>query len=601
VVYLDIPANASCSRFFLSLSVTHRASTTIAAGYLNSTFPFHTEPEFEISAGFVDGMGGIMAAAFAPLVTNDQRDQWEAYAVEHQGWIQQSDYLTEVHPQHLDALHGTLQDPEHDQEGTLSHGSLHGNDEQDAHGDEEHGEEHEGEEHEDEEHEDEDHEDEHDPIPSTIYRWNEMGQNVPEVGTPGQLLAPLWQVSPLNSGAVNANLLADPRVSNLYTSMLQANEGVVGGNKGVLSSNFEVGNLVCVGRMFWYSTTILVHHMMAHAYTRCALSLSLFLLLSFQFNYLFKPEDEHLKKEPHAFILQPVYGDISENAAIVGFFLAITPFGSLLHKLLPEGQEGIVAVLKDDCGNVMSFRLTWAKTIFMGYEDLHEPEFDDYVHVERNLEQYDERLEGLCTHDMYLYPSARMRSLYDTTAPLRYTSLVATAFAIMICLFGVFDQATTRRQDKTMVTALEHRAIVTSLFPAEMGKRMIEEAQNAKLAKAAAQQRGFRNDEMSLKNSDATTNDYNRAQSQMAQLYTEATVMFADLVGFTAWSSMHEPPEVFHLLETLYAAFDRIAKKRSVFKVETIGDCVSYGTHSQLCRRASKLVVFVFFSLLGHS
>jgi hypothetical protein len=287
-----------------------------------------------------------------------------------------------------------------------------------------------------------------------------------------------------------------------------------------------------------------------------------------------------------------VCGEISENAAIVGFFLAIFPFGSLLHRLLPEGQEGIIAVLKDDCGNVMSFRLTWAKTIFMGYEDLHEPEFEDFVHAERNLEMYAQRLEGLCTHDMYIYPSARMRSLYDTNGPLLYTSLVATAFAIVICLFGVFDQAITRRQNKTMVTALEHRAIVTSLFPAEMGKRMIQEAHNnAQQARASAQQRGFKNDEISHRNQDATANDCNRAQSQMAQLYTEATVIFADLVGFTAWSSMHEPPEVFHLLETLYAAFDRIAKRRSVFKVETIGDCVSYGSHSQPSRWASELEI----------
>lgn len=49
--------------------------------------------------------------------------------------------------------------------------------------------------------------------------------------------------------------------------------------------------------------------------------------------------------------------------------------------------------------------------------------------------------------------------------------------------------------------------------------------------------------------------------------------MFADLVGFTAWCSVREPSQVFVLLETLYAAFDQIAKRRRVFKVETVGDC----------------------------
>ena len=52
-----------------------------------------------------------------------------------------------------------------------------------------------------------------------------------------------------------------------------------------------------------------------------------------------------------------------------------------------------------------------------------------------------------------------------------------------------------------------------------------------------------------------------------------ATVMFADIVGFTAWSSVREPTQVFTLLETVYHSFDESAKRKRVFKVETIGDC----------------------------
>jgi hypothetical protein len=35
----------------------HSASITIAAGLQGSTFPFHTDPQYEITGGFVDGMG----------------------------------------------------------------------------------------------------------------------------------------------------------------------------------------------------------------------------------------------------------------------------------------------------------------------------------------------------------------------------------------------------------------------------------------------------------------------------------------------------------------------------------------------------------------
>jgi class 3 adenylate cyclase len=47
----------------------------------------------------------------------------------------------------------------------------------------------------------------------------------------------------------------------------------------------------------------------------------------------------------------------------------------------------------------------------------------------------------------------------------------------------------------------------------------------------------------------------------------------ADIAGFTAWSSARNPNQVLKLLEAIFQAFDVIAKKLGVFKVETIGDC----------------------------
>ena len=59
----------------------------------------------------------------------------------------------------------------------------------------------------------------------------------------------------------------------------------------------------------------------------------------------------------------------------------------------------------------------------------------------------------------------------------------------------------------------------------------------------------------------------------IADLFPNTTVLFADITGFTAWSSEREPSRVFTLLENLYRSFDAIASKLKVFKVETIGDC----------------------------
>jgi len=42
---------------------------------------------------------------------------------------------------------------------------------------------------------------------------------------------------------------------------------------------------------------------------------------------------------------------------------------------------------------------------------------------------------------------------------------------------------------------------------------------------------------------------------------------------FAAWSSARTPSQVFYLLEEIYSDFDALAKRRPIFKVETIGDC----------------------------
>jgi class 3 adenylate cyclase len=59
----------------------------------------------------------------------------------------------------------------------------------------------------------------------------------------------------------------------------------------------------------------------------------------------------------------------------------------------------------------------------------------------------------------------------------------------------------------------------------------------------------------------------------IAELYPETTIMIADLVGFTAWSAVREPTQVFILLEAIFLEFDEIAARRNIFKVETVGDC----------------------------
>ena len=136
-----------------------------------------------------------MSAAFAPLVKPEQKEEWEAYSVKNQGWLEESEYLYRVHAVHRDALHGTIQDHEHDRRQLQQ-----------------------------------------DTISPFIYKW-EDGRKVPERSQLGRDFAPLWQVSPADAGVVNANLLADQRIAELYLTVLRT-------NKTILSHNFEIGDMV---------------------------------------------------------------------------------------------------------------------------------------------------------------------------------------------------------------------------------------------------------------------------------------------------------------------------------------------------------------------
>lgn len=121
-----------------------------------------------------------------------------------------------------------------------------------------------------------------------------------------------------------------------------------------------------------------------------------------------------------------------------------------------------------------------------------------------------------------------------------------------------------------MRSANQYNTIVSSLYPAAVRSRVLEAAPRAEMSNSRA---------MELKdcrhsNHSKSSRDTIAARSDpIADHFSHTTVLFADIVGFTAWSSGREPVHVFQLLATMYNEFDRIARQLGVFKVETIGDC----------------------------
>lgn len=75
---------------------------------------------------------------------------------------------------------------------------------------------------------------------------------------------------------------------------------------------------------------------------------------------------------------------------------------------------------------------------------------------------------------------------------------------------------------------------------------------------------------------------------------SNVTLLYADIVGFTAWSSIREPQEVVGMLSELFTRFDKMCLEFNVYKVHTIGDCyVAMGYTDKKNRNPAKEAVNV--------
>jgi Adenylate and Guanylate cyclase catalytic domain len=223
------------------------------------------------------------------------------------------------------------------------------------------------------------------------------------------------------------------------------------------------------------------------------------------------------------------------------------------------------------------------QAIYLGEDDNRESFLND-TSVDQPMLIYHHpetlAVRGHCTYTFSFYASSHFFEQNQTDLPMIFTILVSVIFIATSMTFCMYDAFVRRRNAKVLDAAAESNAIISSLFPTNVRGRLFEEAkQKAQLTKKgkktgqAAAKSQLKN-MITNGNMDTATkcdvDDLIYAGKPIADLFPETTILFADIAGFTAWSSVREPSQVFILLETLYHAFDEVAKSRRVFKVETV-------------------------------
>jgi hypothetical protein len=294
--------------------------------------------------------------------------------------------------------------------------------------------------------------------------------------------------------------------------------------------------------------------------------------------------------QPLSYLSIPIASNFSDDTKVVGTLGLLAPWTPYFKDILPSHVKGLDVVLGNSCGDQYTLRVSGESIIVRGEGDLHDRDFNSMrysgsVGSTAGTEEALFYVSGDCLYTLDVYPTSEFEGAYLTSEPVFYSVIVGLVFVFTALVFLVYDWAVQLRQNKVMKTATRTQAIVSSLFPKNVQERIFKdvEEQVKKEEKEGRFDRRFRGNRTKdqLKNflrdgkgEEAGIQGPTSLKSKpIADLFPEATIIFADLVGFTAWSSTREPTQVFTLLETIYASFDDIAKRRRVFKVETVGDC----------------------------
>ena len=355
-----------------------------------------------------------------------------------------------------------------------------------------------------------------------VYGWNASAFAIYQEVGPGPVV-PTWQSLPLLALGVpptNYNALSEPRVYRNFRTAIETNgPSIAFGNsiEGELTGDFRY-------------------------------------VLDSQ---LIQPIFETIQNE----------GDAKKPKAVGIVQLALN-WPALFEYLLPKDVKGIVLILSSSCSeDAYSFEINGWEVDPLGPGDLHDPAYD-YMGFSSPFVKLDyvtkDIPDDIClsTLTLSLYPSTAFEESFYTNEAIYYTVGVCAIFLFTSIVFCVYDLSVRRRQYKVMARVIRQDKIVSDMFPTAIKDKLYNQQGSNK--------GGFNfTDEDGMECEAGLCGEDNA----LAELYPAVTVVFADIVGFTAWSSAREPGQVFALLESIYSAFDKLAYRHGVFKVETVGDC----------------------------
>jgi hypothetical protein len=237
-----------------------------------------------------------------------------------------------------------------------------------------------------------------------------------------------------------------------------------------------------------------------------------------------------------------VFDSFDSNAKLGQVLAAYIYWQSYFTNVLPPGQNGVVCVLENTCGQAFTYVLHGPDAKYIGPGDLHESKYNDWM-VETGYGAFlgkdaipattgttTSGNDAQCFYNVKVYPSTEMSEDYLTWSPLIFAGGMVAVFLFTALILGLYDRMVSVRHKTVETKAIKSTAVVQSLFPEKVRERLYEEGPSKDSKSGTSAFRSGRTPTL-------TDNMENLVDDNMpiADLYPECTVLFADICGFTKW------------------------------------------------------------------
>jgi class 3 adenylate cyclase len=178
-------------------------------------------------------------------------------------------------------------------------------------------------------------------------------------------------------------------------------------------------------------------------------------------------------------------------------------------------------------------------------------------------------------YHLYLFGTAPVTAFGYAAPKLRFWYATTAGWAIWLATFAIaVDHGVWSSGSSMIEFAVMHALLAAVNIAGMIGAYLMESGSRRGFVQELISARERERSELLLRNIlPGSVAERLKRGEDVAEAFDEATVLFADLVGFTPFAEARSPRDLMLVLNTFFSRFDLLADNHGLEKIKTIGDC----------------------------